>query len=316
MPRIAALLWFLVPGFLLLSGCNRDPDSAKNRASGTIETDEVHVASRYGGRVEAILAQEGDLLKPGQLIVQLEATELQARRDFAAAMLAELEAGPRKEEIEALRHDWQAAQAELDFALSEEKRIRQLFLEKTVPASEQDRAISRARALEQASAAARTRYELLRLGTRPERLLQARAQLAEVDTQLKEMRIFAPTQAVLEVLSVKVADVLPANREVATLILPQHLWVRVYVPEPWLGHLKVGQLLPVKVDSFPAEEYQGVIEQINRMAEFTPRNAQTVEERIKRVFGVKVRLPTEGDKLRAGMSADVYFPSMGDARTP
>jgi HlyD family secretion protein len=104
--------------------------------------------------------------------------------------------------------------------------------------------------------------------------------------------------------------VLPANREVATLLLPQHLWVRVFVPEPWLGLIKVGDHVRVRVDSFPDKDFDGTVEQVNRQAEFTPRNVQTVEDRIRQVFGVKIRLPNNDDKLRAGMAADAYFPNV------
>jgi HlyD family secretion protein len=114
----------------------------------------------------------------------------------------------------------------------------------------------------------------------------------------------------LEVLSVKVGDVLAANRELATLLLPQRLWVRVYVPEPWLGHISIGQKVTVKVDSDPNRNFSGKVEQIAREAEFTPRNVQTVGERVKQVFGVKVRLDNSERKLRAGMSADVTFPGV------
>jgi len=278
--------------------------------SGTIETDEVHVASRYGGRVAKIFAQEGDSLKAGQVLVELEAAELQARRDQAAAMLAESEAGPRKEEITAAKNDWESLQAELEFALADEKRTRELFEKNTVSTSERDRAVTKARGLEKSVAAAKSRYELLLAGTRPERIAQARAQLSEIDAQLREMKILAPTNSVLEVLSVKTGDVLPANREVATLLLTQHLWVRVFVPEPWLGKIRVGQAVRVRVDSFPDQDFKGEVEQVSRAAEFTPRNAQTVEERIKQVFAVKIRLPNDGDQLRAGMAADVLFPDV------
>jgi HlyD family secretion protein len=94
---------------------------------------------------------------------------------------------------------------------------------------------------------------------------------------------------------------------VATLILPQHLWVRVYVPEKWLGYIKLNETVRIRVDSFPGKDFHGAVEQINRQAEFTPRNVQTVEDRIKQVFGVKIDLDNSEDKLRAGMSADVYF---------
>ncbi|MGH8102203.1 MAG: HlyD family secretion protein, partial [Chthoniobacterales bacterium] len=124
------------------------------------------------------------------------------------------------------------------------------------------------------------------------------------------MQVVAPADCVLEVLSVRVGDVLPANGEVATLLLFQHLWVRVYVPETWLGLIKNGEQVRVRVDSFPGKDFPGVVEQINRQAEFTPRNVQTVGDRIKQVFGVKVRLPNNDDRLRAGMAADVYFPNV------
>ena len=158
-------------------------------------------------------------------------------------------------------------------------------------------------------AAAKSRYDLLLAGTRAERLAQARAQLAEMDAQLREMKIAAPSDCVLEVLSVKVGDVLAPNQDVATLLLTNHLWVRVYVPEPWLGHIQLGEQVTVRVDSDPGKEFSGVVEQIARAAEFTPRNVQTVGERIKQVFGIKVRLDNPEGKLRAGMAADVTFPN-------
>lgn len=291
--------------FLAVSCTNgSDPQTV----SGTIDTDEVHVASRYGGRVQKIFAQEGDALKTGQIILELDADELKARRDEAAATLAELVAGPRKEEIEAAKNDWESQAADLEYARMDRKRAEELLAQKTISQSERDRIVTHAQALEKSAAAAKSRYDLLLAGTRPERIDQARAQLAEIEAQLREMKIAAPGDCVLEVLSVKVGDVLAPNREVATLILPQHLWVRVYVPEPWLGHIKLGETVKVRVDSFPDKDFQGTVEQINRAAEFTPRNVQTVEDRVKQVFGIKVRLPSEGDRLRAGMAADVTFP--------
>jgi HlyD family secretion protein len=293
---------------LLGVSCRRPADLP--HVSGTIETDETHVASRYGGRVERILASEGSFLTNGQPIVELGAAELRARRAEAAAQLAELEAGPRPQEITAARNDWEAQAAELELARSDAKRAQELFAQKAISNTELDRAASRAATLEKSVAAAKSRYDLLLAGTRSERIDQARARLAEIDAQLGEMRIVSPTNCVLEVLSVKAGDVLPPNREVATLLLLQHLWVRVYVPEPWLGFIKTGAAVKVRVDSFPAKEFDGIVEQVNRAAEFTPRNTQTVAERIKQVFGVKVRLPNREDALRAGMAADVYFPNV------
>jgi HlyD family secretion protein len=272
----------LAASSIFFSSC----DKRSNTVSGTIEVDEVHVGPRAAGRVEKIFAQEGDKLQAGQLIVALDAAELKARGDLAAA------------QIDTAIHDADSQQAQLDFLRDDAKRQQDLLKRKVVSPTDAERAVSAAMAQEKAVEAARTR------------VIQARAQLADIDAQLAEMRINAPTDSILEVLTVKVGDVLPANREVATLLLPQHLWVRVFVPEPWLGLIKVGDAVRVRVDSFPAKDFPGMVEQINRQAEFTPRNVQTVEDRIRQVFGVKVRLKDSEDKLRAGMSADVYFPNV------
>jgi HlyD family secretion protein len=266
----------------LLAGCNRQ----SNAVSGTIEVDEVHVASRSAGRVEKIFAWEGDTLKANTPIVQLEASELKARRSLAAA------------QINTAEHDVEAQSAQLEFLKADAQRQQDLLKRNTVSPSEAERAMSAAKAQEKNIAAARARVE------------QALAQLADMDSQIQEMKIVAPTDSILEVLSVKVGDVLPANREVATLILPERLWVRVYVPEPWLGLIKLNEPVRVRVDSHPGRDFSGVVEQINRKAEFTPRNVQTVEDRIKQVFGVKIRLENKEDVLRAGMSADIFFPNV------
>ena len=265
---------------LLLGGC----DSRKNAVSGTIEVDEAHVGPRAAGRVEKIFAQEGDRLHEGQVIVQLDASELRARRDLASA------------QIDTAVHDADAQEAQLVFLRDEARRQQELLQRRVVSSTDAERADSAAKTQEKNVAAAKMR------------VAQARAQLADIDSQLAEMQVIAPADSILEVLSVKVGDVLPANHEVATLLLTGHLWVRVYVPESWLGLIKLGEQVRVRVDSFPNTDFQGVVEQISRQAEFTPRNVQTVADRIKQVFGVKVRLPSDDDRLRAGMAADVYFP--------
>lgn len=267
---------------LLETACHRQ----NNAVSGTIEVDEVHVGPRMGGRVAKIFAQEGDKLQPGQPIVELDAAELKARRDLALA------------QINSAIHDAEAQDAQLSYLQDDARRQQDLLQRKVVSPSDAQRAASIARAQEKIVEAARMR------------VVQARAQLADIDAQLGEMQIKSPTDAILEVLTVKVGDVLAPNREVATLILPQHLWVRVFVPEPWLGLIKPGDAVRVRVDSFPGTDFEGTVEQVNRQAEFTPRNVQTVEDRIKQVFGVKIRLPNNDDRLRAGMAADVYFPNV------
>jgi len=216
----------------------------------------------------------------------LDASELHARRDLAEA------------QINTAIHDADAQDAQLQFLRDDAKRQKDLLQRKVVSPNDAERADSAAKTQDKNLEAAKMR------------VTQARAQLADIDAQLAEMQVIAPSDSVLEVLSVKVGDVLPANREVATLLLTHHLWVRVYVPEPWLGLIKVGDQVRIRVDSFPGKDFDGTVEQVSRQAEFTPRNVQTVSDRIRQVFGVKIRLPSNDDRLRAGMAADVYFPNV------
>lgn len=229
---------------------------------------------------------EGQTLHAGDLIVELDAAELLAQRNLAAA------------QIDTAEHDVEAQSAQLQFLQADARRQQDLLKRNTVSATEAERAASSAKTQEKSIEAARAR------------VAQARAQLAAMDAQMAEMKVTAPGDCVLEILNVKVGDVLPPNREVATLILPQHLWVRVYVPEPWLGRIQLNEQVRVQVDAWRGRDFSGSVEQINRQAEFTPRNVQTVEDRIRQVFGVKVQLDNREDKLRAGMSADVFFPNV------
>ncbi|MBA2432352.1 MAG: efflux RND transporter periplasmic adaptor subunit [Chthoniobacterales bacterium] len=280
-PR-AVLLHLVAFALLLLPACERQND----RVSGTIEVDEVRVAPRFGGRVSKIHVQEGDTLTAGTVIAELEAPELRARRELAIA------------QMDTAERDVEAFAAQLKFMRADAQRQQELLKSSAVSSNEAERAMSVANAQEKTLAAAQSR------------VAQTKAQLEEIAAQLEEMKVVAPSDSVLEILSVRVGDVLPPNREVATLLLPDRLWVRVYIPQPWLGHIRLQEEVRVRVDSFPDEEFRGVIEQIARQAEFTPRNVQTVEDRIRQVFGVKIRLENRDDKLRAGMSADITFPNV------
>lgn len=299
------LLLLVVIGGLVAWGMLR-PDRNESRISGTIEADDARLASRYGGRVATLFAQEGDALTNGQLVAELTAPELAERRAATAALLEELVRGPRAETIEAARKTWDALGAELLNAQTDAKRKQELFAVGATSDTERDGASARARSLESQTAAAKARLDELLAGTRPEQVERVRAQLRELETQQAELRVVAPTDCALELLHVKPGDVVPPGGPVATVVYPERLWLRVYVAETSLADVAVGQAVRLRVDGFPGEIFAGVIEQVNRKAEFTPRNVQTVDERVKQVFGVKIRLSDTG-RLRPGMSADVLF---------
>lgn len=300
-----AIIVPLVLGGLVFWGVmHRDKNAS--RVSGTIEADDARLASRYGGRVERLFADEGAALTNGQAVAELSAPELVARRAATAALMDELVKGPRVEEIEAAKKSWDALNAELANARTEAKRKQELFAINAASDTERDATAARAASLESQAAAAKARYDELAAGTRPEQIDRTRAQLREMDAQIAELRVVASADCTLETLHVKVGDVVPPNGPIATIIYPGKLWLRIYIPEPWLARVKTGDKLKLRVDGYPGDTFEGVIEQINRKAEFTPRNVQTVDERVKQVFGVKIRL-ADVTKLRPGMSADIIF---------
>src|SRR6476619_2550957 len=153
---------------LLLGGC----DTRRNAVSGTIEVDEAHVGPRSGGRVEKILAWEGDRLHEGQVIVQLDASELRARRDLASA------------QIDAAAHDADAQESQLVLLRDDAGRQQELLKRRVVSSTDAERGDSASKTQEKNVAAAKMR------------VAQARAQLADIDSQLAEMQIIAPADSI------------------------------------------------------------------------------------------------------------------------
>jgi multidrug resistance efflux pump len=340
------------------------------RVSGFIETHEIRLGSRVGGRVAKVDAREGDTVEAGQLLVELEpydllAREERARADLAArkaeharltagfrpqeiaqarARVAQLSAeherlvnGPRKAEVEAARAQVEVAEARLTLAQRTFDRTRELVASSTVPVEEMDRAteelsaakgvhVARLRELEileegsrkEDVAAAKARLEearaaleLAEAGFREEEIASAKASveaaeaaLAVIRAEKAELRIVAPAAGVIESLDLEPGDLLAPGAPAIAMTRKDELWVRAYLPENL--PLSLGQRVAVTVDAFP-DEFEGGVTYISPRAEFTPSNVQTPEERSKQVFRIKVTLREGLDRLRAGMSADVWI---------
>jgi multidrug resistance efflux pump len=155
---------------------------------------------------------------------------------------------------------------------------------------------------------------LVLAGPRNEEIADARAQLAEAEARLEQIKVqlaegevTSPAKATVEVLSVRPGDLLTPNQAIARLLEKDQIFVRVFVPEPRLGLIRTGQRARIKVDTFSDRAFDGVIEQINTQGEFTPRNVQSRDERNHQVFGVKVRIDNREGLLKAGMAAEVVF---------
>jgi multidrug resistance efflux pump len=169
---------------------------------------------------------------------------------------------------------------------------------------------ARARQLEQSAS-----MKLVVAGTREEDLRvaeaavdAARGRVQQVQAMVDELTIRAPLPARVEALDLRPGDILAANAPAAVLLEEKELYVRIYVPETLLGRLRVGQSVPISVDSFPGRDFRGVVKHINDVGEYSPRNLQTADERADQVFATRVELQEGFDVLRAGMAAFIRVP--------
>jgi HlyD family secretion protein len=116
--------------------------------------------------------------------------------------------------------------------------------------------------------------------------------------------IYAPVSGVVLRKNVELGETVSPGIPVYTIGDLENPWIKVYVKEDKLGFVKLGQKAKITVDSYPGKVYEGKISYISSEAEFTPKNVQTQEERVKLVFGIKVSVKNINDELKPGMPAD------------
>ncbi len=267
-----------------------------------------------------------------------EIAQAKARAAGANAALAEAKKGSRAEEIAGAQARVAQAQAVLDKAQLDAERAHRLVKSEAVPQAEADAADTQVRTaraerdaqqkvLDQLKAGLRVEEKeqvaaraaeaaaaanLVIAGPRVEEIRAATAQVAaaqsrvdQLDISVAELTIRSPATARVESLDLRPGDVLAPNAPAATLLEDGQLYVRLYVPETQVGRVKVGDILPISVDSWTDRTFKGKVEHINQRGEYSPRNLQTADERADQVFAVRIGLIEGRDELRAGMAAMV-----------
>lgn len=325
-PHAARRLAFLGILCVTLAGC-RDR-SGTVRASGVVEMDEVDVASLEGGRIERLLADEGDsvrigdtlaVLQRGELVAQVQAQIAQASR--AAAQSQEVATGPRAEEIRKARADLASARAQVDWAEKDLARGEELLKGNVIAQADVDRArTDRDAAVAKRDAAEQT-LALLEKGSRHEEVTAAReaataarAQLAALRSREGELVLTAPARGVVLLRNFEAGELVQPGQPVLTLGDPESLWVRVYVAAPEIGRVRLGARAQVIATGFGSRTFPGRVVMIATSAEFTPRAALTEEERANLVFAVKIEVDPTGGALKAGLPVEVRIAGAGAAR--
>ncbi len=324
----------LMASGVFAAACGGRAEEQATRASGYVEATDVRVAPQVGGRLIEVAVAEGDRVAAGALVARLDTadTELalrraEAERDQAVAALKLLEAGARAEDVRQARAQESSAQAEVAAAESEREaatadlqRFEALLKsnsgsrkQRDDAATRRDVAVARVNAAREKARAASETVARLRAGARPEEIAGARARVAAADAQVavlrKNLADAVLTSPVAGIVTAKLADagetIAPRTPVVAITDL-DHAWANVYVDEPVVPRLRLGQ--PVALITDAGQRLQGSITFISPKAEFTPRNVQTAAERSKLVYRIKVSADNREGVLKPGMPVEAELP--------
>src|SRR3954447_2836623 len=322
-PIAVLLLAAAGAGAWYLRGRSR-AEAAPFAASGTVEATEAQLGFQASGQVAEITVHEGDRVRAGQVLARLDAAEAQARRSQAAAQVAaaraavaELERGSRSEEIGQARAA-AAVKAKLSDAESDFQRAKVLYEGGAISKEALDNAKTARDVAHDQTTQAEEQLRLVRNGPSRERIDQARAQLAQAAASLRatgvvldNLTLTAPFDGLVTVRHREPGEIVAAGSPVLTLINPGDRWVRIYIKEDRVGAVHLGSRAAISSDTYPGKTYQGEIAYIASEAEFTPKNVQTTEERVKLVYAVKVRiLQDPAYELKPGLPADVRLPEV------
>lgn len=316
---LAGILFLIVVSAFLIHRFGDQEEPGILAVSGNVEVTEVNMGFKLPGRVVELLAEEGQKVKKGDRLAVLDSAELEsivaqsrAYLSETTARLEELKAGSRPQEIEQARANVSHAEAELNKARKDYERAEMLYKNGAIPASQFDAA---SKAYDTAAAQRKSALEKLSLvkeGPRIEeikaaeqRVQQAKAALITSEERLKDTVIYAPVPGVILRKNSELGETVASGVPVYTIGDLENPWIKVYVKEDKLGLVKLGQKAGIKTDSYPGKEYEGTVTFISSEAEFTPKNVQTQEERVKLVFGVKVSAKNVNEELKPGMPADV-----------
>lgn len=235
--------------------------------SGNVEVTEVNVGFKVPGRMTLLYTDEGRTVKKGEKIAELDHAEFESL-------------------VSQNRASVKNAEAQFDKARNDLERYTKLFHDEVISPQQMD--------------SAKMAYDVAF-----SQLQLSRASLKTAVVRLSDSVIYAPLHGVVLRKNVEPGETVAAGVPVITIGDLDNPWIKVYVKETKLGLVKLGQKAEVKTDSYPGKNYEGTVTYISSEAEFTPKNVQTQEERVKLVFGVKVSVRNMNDELKPGMPADV-----------
>ncbi len=307
--------------------------------TGVIEGVDVNVTSRLPARIAKEFAREGDLVKEGAVLVQLNCdeeearlSEAEARADVAKATLDASEANAKSavKNVAAARGGVLAASSQIDALLAQERlaklelaRNERLYSEGAVTQAVIDAAQSREATLQGQIAAQRANASssqdkaaaVAQAGDAAQaqiEVAQSNLELAKADvdlakTQTAECTLTAPRSGMIATRNYYPGEAVQPGSVIFTITDVSDALTRFYLPNQELAAAAPGRAVTIVADAYPGRTFRGTIYYVSPKAEFTPRNVQTREDRERLVYAVKVRIPNKDMLLREGMPVEVQI---------
>jgi HlyD family secretion protein len=303
---------------VLATACSRERGVT---AVGTVERHRFEIAATAAELIVAMPVREGEVVKQGELVAQLDGGSLAANRASVAAQasqlqhrLDELVHGARSEELAQAQAQVAAATAQRDQSAKEYQRLAALLASGVAAQAQVDEQQQLRDSSAAALRSAQAGLELLQHGTRSEQLDQARAALRSAqsllqqqDVLLERLKLVAPVDGVIEALPFRAGERPPLGAPVVIMLASGVPFARVYVPEPQRAQLHAGQSLKVHVDGI-AQPFTGTLRYIAGEASFTPYFALTQRDRSRLAFLAEIDLPEPSAReLPAGVPAEVLL---------
>ena len=312
-------------------GCAEEAPTDRIRVSGHVEATDVRLAPDAGGRVLTLAFKEGDRVAPGQTVLTLDTRDVvlaieraKAERAAAEAQLKVVQAAARPEDIRqaesqiaTARADQSAAESELASAEQDLERFEALLKTNSGSQKQRDDAATRRNVARDRVAAAQSRVRTaeetlarVRAGARREEVEAARArvtvvteQIAALEKTLGDATLVSPVGGIVTEKLVEVGEIIAPRAPALVVVDLDHAWADVFVPEPVVPALRIGQPASVFTDAGGAG-LSGTVTYISAKAEFTPRNVQTAEERSKLVYRIRISVDNKEGILKQGMPVE------------
>ena len=284
---------------------------------GQVEAKQINVAPKVPGRVKAIYKKEGDRVQKGELLLELESTEIDAKlsqaeaaRSAAQAQSDKAQRGAREEQIKGAYNVWQQAQAAADLAEKTYQRVSNLFNDKVLPAQKKDEAYTQMVALQKQAEAAKSQYEMAKNGARDEDKTAAQALVAQAQGVITEVnaykdgaKVYVPADTQIQTIIPNEGEIVNAGYPVMNLIDTNDEWVVFNIREDKMVNYKEGTKFKAIVPALGNQEIELEVKHIAVQADFATWTAtKSKGDFDKKTFAIKAYPTAKVEGLRPGMS--------------